>query len=61
MASVGERQKRASGREIGEGGKTIEGGKGQRRGKRLSVTGSLCRKTDPKIATAPKSQSRSQV
>jgi len=25
-----------------------------------SVTGGLCRKTDPKIATAPKTQSRSK-
>jgi len=25
-----------------------------------SVTGALCRKTDPKIATAPKTQSRSK-
>ena len=31
-----------------------------RRHNYLPVTGALCRKTDPKIATAPKSQSRSQ-
>ena len=30
------------------------------RGPRLAVTGALCRKTDPKIATAPKTQSRSR-
>jgi len=26
-----------------------------------SVPGALCRKTDPKIATAPKTQSRSKI
>jgi len=31
-----------------------------RRSSLLCVTGALCRKTDPKIATAPKTQSRSQ-